>query len=97
MQGDEIVGFVSGHLTDRFGCEGELEWINVAAQSRGIGIAQELLRRIASWFAFRGAKKICVDPDTRSRSFYIRHGARELNKHWLVWDDIGALLQSSRL
>jgi GNAT superfamily N-acetyltransferase len=88
----EIVGFISGHLTRRFGCDGELEWINVAAPFRGTGIAPELLRRLAQWFGSQGAKKICVDPDERSRSFYVRHGARELNKHWLAWDDIGAVV-----
>jgi hypothetical protein len=27
-----IVGFIAGHLTRRYGCDGELEWINVSPQ-----------------------------------------------------------------
>ena len=91
----QIVGFISGHLTDRFGCDGELQWINVAAPRRGTGVAPELLARLAAWFCTHNAKKICVDPDQRSRSFYLRHGAHELNRHWLVWDDIATVLQSA--
>src|SRR5437868_8060313 len=53
---NEIIGFISGHLTQRFSCDGELEWINVAAPFRGTGIAPELLRRLAAWFAGLGAK-----------------------------------------
>lgn len=87
----EVVGFISGHLTERFGCDGELQWINVAAPWRGMGIAPELLRRLAVWFQAQGARKICVDPDERSRSFYVRHGAQPLNKHWLVWEDVGVI------
>lgn len=30
--GEQIVGFVAGHLTQRFDCEGELEWINVTRE-----------------------------------------------------------------
>ena len=31
------------------------------------------------------------EPDNeKARSFYRRHGAQELNSHWLVWEDIGA-------
>ena len=26
---DEVVGIIAGHLTRRFGCDGELEWIDV--------------------------------------------------------------------
>ncbi len=89
---DQVAGFIAGHLTRRLQCEGELEWINVAAPWRGAGIAPELLRRLAAWFAAHNALKICVDPDDRARSFYLDHGARPLNRHWLVWDDIRALM-----
>jgi hypothetical protein len=29
VDGEQIVGLVAGHLTRRFGCDGELEWISV--------------------------------------------------------------------
>jgi len=32
--GEDIVGFIAGHLTRRFGCDGELEWLDVVAECR---------------------------------------------------------------
>ena len=89
------VGYVAGHLTRRFGCDGELQWIYVVAEHRGGGVAAELLRLLASWFADQGARRVCVDVgDERACSFYRRFGAMELRKHWLVWNDIRAVLGS---
>src|SRR3569833_3070377 len=33
--GGDVAGFVAGHLTRRFGCTGELQWILVAPLHRG--------------------------------------------------------------
>jgi ribosomal protein S18 acetylase RimI-like enzyme len=95
LEGDSIVGFIAGHLTRRYACDGELEWINVVAERRGSGIALELLRRLAAWFVEQGASRICVDVDpanTAARRFYTRHGAEYLNQSWLVWIDIKVAL-----
>ncbi len=86
-----VVGFVAGHLTRRYGCEGELEWINVIPERRGRGIAFELLRLLAGWFVEQKAFRVCVDVEPSNgvaRAFYMRHGAKTLNAHWLVWNDI---------
>lgn len=86
-----LAGFVAGHLTRRYDCQGELEWINVAPKWRRSGVAGELLRHLASWFDERGARRVCVDVDPENlagRAFYRKHGAVPLNPHWLVWDDI---------
>lgn len=86
------VGYVAGHLTRRFACDGELEWIYVVGEERRRGIAAELVRLLAAWFAEKGARRICVDlGDDRARGFYLRLGAVDLRKHWLVWNDIGLL------
>jgi GNAT superfamily N-acetyltransferase len=95
LEGDSLVGFIAGHLTRRYSCDGELEWINVIPERRGTAIASELLRHLAAWFSQQNAKRICVDVEpanTTARRFYMRHGARDLNKHWLVWDDIAFVL-----
>jgi ribosomal protein S18 acetylase RimI-like enzyme len=95
LEGDSLAGFVAGHLTRRYACEGELEWINVVPEHRRSGVASELLRRLAAWFVEQAASRICVDVDpanTIARRFYTRHGAGRLNEHWLVWNDIGVLL-----
>src|SRR5467141_1079358 len=73
LERDSLVGFIAGHLTRRYACEGELEWINVIPPSRGGGIASELLRRLAAWFTEQKASRICVDVDpanTTARRFY---------------------------
>jgi len=90
-----LVGFVAGHLTRRYGCQGELEWINVLPERRGAGIASELLRLLAGWFVEQKAFRVCVDVEPSNavaRAFYTRHGAETLSAHWLVWYDIRHVL-----
>ena len=94
-----IQGFIAGHLTRRYGCDGELQWINVIREHRGGSIAAELLLRLAGWFASKSAVCICVDVDPANavaRRFYARHGARELNRHWMVWADIRIVPDAGR-
>ncbi len=94
-QDDEVIGFIAGHLTRRFHCDGELQWINVSPDYRGQGVATNLLRELADWFAAYNAHKICVDVQPRNadaRAFYTRHGAEPLNNHWLVWPDIARVM-----
>jgi GNAT superfamily N-acetyltransferase len=90
-----MVGFIAGHLTRRYGCDGELQWIDVIRERRRSGIASQLLRCLAAWFVEQKASRICVDVDpanTVGRAFYANHGAGILNRHWLVWNDIGVVL-----
>jgi ribosomal protein S18 acetylase RimI-like enzyme len=94
LKGDRMVGYIAGHLTRRYECDGELQWIYVAPEHRGSGVAAELLRRLAAWFAEQPAARVCVnvEPDNaRARRFYTRHGAEELNKYWLVWENISVV------
>jgi GNAT superfamily N-acetyltransferase len=93
-QGNAPIGYAAGHLTRRFDCDGELQWIYVTAAHRRRGVASALLRRLAAWFAERGARRVCVDVgDDDARPFYRRHGAVDLNRHWMVWEDIGRLAE----
>lgn len=88
----QIVGFIAGHLTRRYNCQGELQWINVAEPRRRHGIATGLLGQLADWFSDYGAHRVCVDVQPRNigaRAFYARHGAEPLNDHWMVWNNIG--------
>jgi GNAT superfamily N-acetyltransferase len=97
MIGSVPAGLVAGHLTRRFGCAGELEWIDVVPEHQRRGIASQLLRKQAEWFVSHNATRVCVDvqPDNViARSFYTRHGAVPLNPHWMVWKDIAAVLKS---
>jgi GNAT superfamily N-acetyltransferase len=93
MEDGIVGGFVAGHLTRRYGCDGELQWIDVVAERRRRGVATKLLRLIALWFISQGARRICVDPgNSAARQLYQAHGAEELNQHWMVWNDIDIAL-----
>ena len=95
LEDDSLVGYIAGHLTRRYACDGELQWIYVIPERRGGGVASELLRLLATWFAKQKASRICVDvvpANTSARRFYTRHGADNLNEHWLVWNDINVVL-----
>ena len=88
---ERVVVLIAGHLTRRFSCNGELQWISVLPQYRGRGVAGELLRRLAKWFARHDALRVCVDVDPANevaRHFYARHGAEDLKPPWMVWKDI---------
>jgi ribosomal protein S18 acetylase RimI-like enzyme len=90
------VGYIAGHLTTRFGCGGELQWLLVSPARRGGPAATMLLRRLAGWFARHGAPRVCVNvasDNSRARGFYRRHGAEELSPHWMVWADIATHLK----
>jgi RimJ/RimL family protein N-acetyltransferase len=97
-EGESVTGFVAGHLTRRYQCDGELQWINVAPDYRGRGIAGALLVAMAHWFAQQNARRICVDvvpENTAARRFYAAHGAVPLNPHWMVWEDITKIAAGS--
>lgn len=90
------IGYVAGHLTRRFNCDGELQWIYVAPEHRKTHVESALLRFLAECFVENRARRICVDiGDDRARPFYRRHGAVDLNRHWMVWQDISRVLERS--
>jgi GNAT superfamily N-acetyltransferase len=88
--GGNIAGFVAGHRTRRYGCDGELEWINVIPERRGEGIADHLIVRMGEWFVEQGLARICVDVDPGNvvaRKLYARFGAAPFKPYWMVWED----------
>ncbi|MGZ5219062.1 MAG: GNAT family N-acetyltransferase [Chitinophagaceae bacterium] len=88
-----IVGFIAGHLTGRYKCDGELQWINVMAGAQRIGIASRLVKVLAKWFISKKSHKVCVDPGNEiAIKFYQKNGAKMLNNHWMFWEDIGTTL-----
>src|SRR3954468_305506 len=62
LEHDTVIGFIAGHLSKRYNCDGELQWINVMKEQRGTGVGLELIRLLAKWFIENKAQKICVDP-----------------------------------
>jgi GNAT superfamily N-acetyltransferase len=89
-----VVGLAAGHRTTRHGCQGELEWINVARSQQRGGVAGQLLAAMAAWFVGKAALRVCVNvaPDNdAARMFYAKYGAAELKPFWMVWGDIRAV------
>lgn len=98
VEGDRIAGYIAGHLTGRFDCHGELQYLYVARDHRRRGAASTLLKALAQWFVEQDARRICVDvvpENAPARSFYRRHGAVELNRGWMIWKDIGLSAQAN--
>lgn len=98
LDGNAVVGYIAGHLTERYACEGELQYLWVAIAHRGCSIATHLLHLLAKWFNHQGATRVCVDvlpENVVARSFYKRHRALDLNTHWLVWDDFAKSMGES--
>jgi ribosomal protein S18 acetylase RimI-like enzyme len=97
-EGDSLIGYIAGHLTRRFACDGELEWIYVHPQRRRSGTGSDLLLRLKEWFKEQHAPKVCVNvaPDNSAAiEFYTRHGAAKMNQHWLVWSDFARAIEES--
>jgi GNAT superfamily N-acetyltransferase len=90
---ETIAGFIGGHLTRRFECDGEVQWINVIKDFRRSGIASELLKLLAKWFINNNSFKVCVDPgDEIAVRFYQKNRAKMLDQHWMFWEDIRTTL-----
>jgi GNAT superfamily N-acetyltransferase len=99
-QDDALTGYIAGHLTRRFGCDGELEWLYVTPESRRHSVASGLLRCLATWFQEQHASRVCVNvpvSNVVAHRFYARNGAVAMNQHWLAWDDIAVALGSGKV
>lgn len=91
-----MIGFVAGHLTTRYGCDGELQWIDTISNRRKTGVGTALVHEMAAWFVAQNASRVCIDVDPQNhiaRNFYKKLGATELNQHWLVWESIQDVLE----
>ncbi|NCI52039.1 GNAT family N-acetyltransferase [Sediminibacterium roseum] len=85
----EVIGWIAGHLTERFNCDGELQWLDVRSDYRRKGIASTLWNELSEWFIKNNSYKICVDPgNEEARKFYANNGAANLDDHWMYWPDI---------
>jgi GNAT superfamily N-acetyltransferase len=89
-EGDALVGYIAGHLTRRFGCDAELEWLYVIRERRRSGVASGLMPCLATWFQKQKAARVCVNvarTNTAAIQFYAKHGATPTKPGWMVWDD----------
>ena len=92
VEAEAVVGYIAGHLTRRYDCDGEVQYLFVAPGQRRQGVASALLRLLHEWFSGHRAARICVDVDpdnAAGRAFYTHHGAMPLNRGWLVFPEVG--------
>jgi GNAT superfamily N-acetyltransferase len=87
-----VIGYIAGHLTRRYGYDGEVQYLYVAPKHRRRGVASALLRLLFRWFQEQGVARICVNANIDSPAavpFYVSQGASALNRYWYVWEDAG--------
>jgi GNAT superfamily N-acetyltransferase len=97
FEGDALIGYIAGHLTRRYGCDGELEWIYVVPELRQGGVASGLMTYLAAWFRQQNASRVCVNVaswNTVAIHFYAKHGAELMKPGWMLWNDIAVALEA---
>lgn len=95
LAGDDVVGYIAGHATTRYGCSGEVQYLYVVPSHRRARVALRLLREMAAWFGANGIRRVCVNADVDSPGavpFYLAQGATAINPYWYQWDDITTLV-----
>ena len=91
FSGDELIGYIAGHRTERFGSDGEVQYLYVASAYRRQGIATALLKMLSRWFAQEGVERVCVNVDVDSPAaapFYSSRGAVPLDRYWYGWEKL---------
>src|SRR4051794_22853255 len=92
--GDTLIGYIAGHLTRRYGYDGEVQYLYVAPTHRRRGVAASRLRLLVGWFQEQGVTRVCVNANPGSPPavpFYTSQGAVALNRYWYAWEDVRKL------
>ncbi|HTS88042.1 MAG TPA: GNAT family N-acetyltransferase [Gemmatimonadales bacterium] len=89
------VGFAAFHHTRRHDADAELQALYVLPSCQRQGIGTALLLEVARRLAGDGSRSMCVGyhPANPFKGFYATLGAHEINPHWAVWRDLGALAE----
>lgn len=97
-EANAMIGYIAGHLTQRYDCDGELEWIYVVPERRRGGIASGLMPHLAAWFRQQNAASVCVNVagwTTVAIHFYAKHGAAPMKPGWMLWTDFPKVVGGS--
>ena len=62
VSGEAVVGYIAGHLTRRFDCDAEVQYLFVAPAHRRHRVATALLRLLSMWFVEQGAEPVSPGP-----------------------------------
>ena len=90
---DSIIGYIAGHLTNRYEKDAEIQSFYVLKHQQRKGIGSKLLYHFTGWLIDKNAKSLCVGIALENpyQQFYLKYGAQYLNPHWIYWDDISFL------
>jgi len=90
---EKMVGYIAGHLTNRFEKDAEIQSFYVLKPYQRQGIGRQLFFKFVEWMQQQHAQSLCVGiaEDNPYQAFYLKQGADYLNPHWLYWDDISIL------
>ena len=98
-EGEALIGYIAGHLTRRFGCDGELQWLCVIQERRRCAVASRLMPCLAAWCKQQNAARVCVNvarTNIAAIHFYAKHGAEPMKLGWMVWTDFAAAIEKSQ-
>jgi GNAT superfamily N-acetyltransferase len=89
----DVVGYLAGHLTTRFGMDAEIQSFYVLRSYQRRGIGRALLRRLIEWLAMNDVQSLCVGIAQTNpyQAFYGKYGAVYRNAHWMMWSDLDEL------
>jgi GNAT superfamily N-acetyltransferase len=87
------IGYIAGHLTERYGKDAEIESFYVLLEHQRKGTGKKLLLRFVEWAELHRAGSLCVGIAAKNpyQAFYLKYGGKHLNPHWIYWDDLAAL------
>lgn len=92
--GNELVGYIAGHLTTRYDKDAEIQSFYILKEYQGKGIGGQLLHHFVKWLLQYDVKSLCVGFHEANpyQAFYIKYGGKYLNPHWIYWDEVNDLL-----
>jgi len=99
VDGEEIIGYLAGHLTTRFGMDAEIQSFYILHEYQRQGIGTALLCRFSDWLKTHQGVSLCVGvlPANPYKAFYLKNGGKYLNEHWIIWNDVSVILSASGL
>ena len=88
-----IIGYIAGHLTNRYDKDAEIQSFYVVKQHQRKGMGTELLKQFLNWTINHQSESLCVGifPENPYKAFYLKHGGSYINPHWIGWDDLQLL------
>jgi GNAT superfamily N-acetyltransferase len=94
VTGGTIIGYIAGHLTNRYGLDAEIQSFFITKEYQRNGTGKQLLKMFLEWLLIQRVKSLCagINPVNKYQAFYLKYGGKYLNEHWIWWEDVEELL-----